>query len=357
TEMINEDLVRDPVFQLNVLLWMAKEQPADDYRIRPVFFQAGFRIIYIEQPFPLPQEISSAALGSGLSISAGPEPELILGRQHDGRALYFEAKADSFSSESSNARQARGHLLATGPAFAEVLAPLTSSLLCYVVPEDKRVMMRDCLATLAQELVGRGLEPGMVSCHGLLIDGGALRYVWDSAFENYLGTVEGNSVAILEDLEDDTDPSPLILLFSEEDCPNVAMRDFYRQAVIEQLRARLLCELHNIAADQEYKVTIDQLLSQTSDGVFQYLGRERQKRLRLLARQNLLKRIRDHARQKAWSIDLDGNELRIRWATPSEREDMLDWLEDRRVKFDTTRPPDRRMPLFDDLPESDGDEI
>ena len=55
-EMNNELLVRDPVFQLNILLWMAKEQPAEGYRVRPVFFEHGFKIIYIEQPFPLPEE-------------------------------------------------------------------------------------------------------------------------------------------------------------------------------------------------------------------------------------------------------------------------------------------------------------
>jgi hypothetical protein len=157
-------------------------------------------------------------------------------------------------------------------------------------------------------------------------------------------------------LEDDTDPSPLILVFSEEDCPNTDLRDLYRQVVIEQVRARLLCELHNVPADQQYRITTDQLLGQTTDGVFQYLARKRQKKLTLLVRESLFKRLREHGRQKGWDIELEGQELTVNWATPTERDDVLDWLEDRRVKFDASRPADRTMPLFDGLPEPDGDE-
>src|SRR6185295_1750448 len=75
-----EALIRDSVFQLNILLWMAKEQPTENYRVRPLFFELRFRIIYIEQPFPLPEEMASDAQGSSLLITLAPEPELILGR-------------------------------------------------------------------------------------------------------------------------------------------------------------------------------------------------------------------------------------------------------------------------------------
>ncbi len=48
-----EKLIKDPVFHLNLLLWMSKEQPLDNYRVNPFFFQHGYRIIYIEKPFIL----------------------------------------------------------------------------------------------------------------------------------------------------------------------------------------------------------------------------------------------------------------------------------------------------------------
>lgn len=316
--MKTDQIIRDPVFQLNTLLWMAKEQPSDNYRVRPLFFELGFRIIYIEQPFPLPPETSQLTSASGLDISSAPEPELILGRAQNGKALYFEAKANSFGPESSNSRQARGHLIATGPPFQEVLKPLTSCLLCYLVPEERRAEMRNCLTTLASELADNTLEPGSFSCHGLMVSGTNLVYKWDSAFKDYLN-VAIDSAIIVEDLQDDTDPSPLLLVFSDDDCPNQEIRDFYRRALLDQVRARLLCDLQALPLNQEYEMSADELLMETSDGVFQYLGRQRQKKLRVLIQENLFKRIHDYWSSKQTGIRLEEGQLRIRWQASGKR--------------------------------------
>src|SRR5438552_13315128 len=95
-----ELLIRDPVFQLNLLLWMTKEQPPTGYVVKALFFENGFNIIYIEQPFPFPPETLDAIENSNKDISKVPEPELLLGRTADRKALCFEAKANSFSAES-----------------------------------------------------------------------------------------------------------------------------------------------------------------------------------------------------------------------------------------------------------------
>jgi hypothetical protein len=347
-------LIRDPVFQLNILLWMAKEQPSDNYRVRPLFFELGFKIIYIEQPFPFPEEMSRRATASGLVISEAPEPELILKGENDEQALYFEAKANSFGPDSSNAKQARGHLLATGPPFQEVLAPLMSCLLCYVVPEENCSLMQQCLADLAAELSAKELEPGLFSCHGLMVSTNQLIYTWDSAFKQYLGLKEDSSI-ILSGVEDDTDPSPLILVFSEDDCPNDEMRDFYRRVVIEQVRARLLCDLANLPLNREYEISVDELLVKTSDGLFEYRGREHQKRVRLLIRENLFRRIRDYWADKQKDVCIEQGQLSVRWRSAIEKNAFLGWLEDHHLKFEASRPVERTMPLLDGLPELDAE--
>jgi len=71
---------------------------------------------------------------SPLYMSKEPEPELILGRNSDKKGLYFEAKASSFKAGTTIVKQARAHLLACGPAFAETLAPLQHALLCSSYP-------------------------------------------------------------------------------------------------------------------------------------------------------------------------------------------------------------------------------
>jgi len=303
-------------------------------------------MIYIEMPFAFPEETIEAVQESELDIGLRPEPELILGRINNGKGLYFEAKGDSFGPESSNAKQARGHLLATGPAFGEVLKPLASGLLCYVVPDDKRGPMSESLAALARELKDQGLPAGTYSCHGLAIKDRTLLYRWDDAFRFHTGIKE-DEVSVIEDLEDDTDPSPLILVFSDEDCHNPEMRDFYRRVVIEQVRACLLCDLQAVVVGDEYRVNPDDLMIKVSDGVFNYLGGERQKRLRRLIRENVFKRIHDYWKDKQSGIGLNWNQLTIQWDTPAEKDDFLNWLEDRRTKFNANKPPAEEPTLFD----------
>jgi hypothetical protein len=341
-------LLKDPVFQLNLLLWMTREQPVDNYRVRPLFYEWGFEIIYIEHPFPFPEEVTKAIKGSELDIGEGPEPELILGRQTDSKALYFEAKADSFGIKSTNCRQARAHLIASGPVFREVLSPLSDCLLCYVVPANACAQMSACLTGLAEELQGMNLEPGSFSCHGLAVRGQRVIYSWDSRFKIHAG-VEADEFAILDNFPEDTDPSPLMIVFSDEDCSNPNMRDFYRRAVVDQVRACLLCDLHSHALGAQYKTSSDNLLAKTTDGFLHYLGRNRQKALRRLVRENIFKKIADYWEGKKPKVKLDGDELTIGWDSLGDKESFLNWLEDKRTRFGTGLPQDNPMPLFDSL--------
>ena len=239
-------LLEDPVFQLNLLLWMAKEQPHAGYRVRPLFYEQGFRIVYIEQPFRFPEETARAIEASGLEITSSPEPEVILGRDSDKKALYFEAKANSFGTESSkNAKQARAHLLAIGPAFKEVLSPLGECLLCYLVPADGCTPMSYCLKALCRELNRKHLHTGPFSVHGLALRGPQVIYSWDAAFKKHVG-LQDDEVAVLDNVTEETDPTPLILVFCDDDCSNNPVRDLYRQAVIDQALACLLWNLQMV---------------------------------------------------------------------------------------------------------------
>jgi hypothetical protein len=337
--MKTEALLKAPVFQLNLLVWMSREQPSVGYRVRPLFYKNDFGLVYIENPFVFPEETAKAIVDSGLNIGPAPNPDLILGRERDGKALYVEAKAGSFGPTSSDSRQARAHLLACGPAFGEVLAPLTSCLLCYVVPAEDCAGMRGCLDTLSKELRTGRFLPGPYSSLGLSIQEGQVVFSWDPAFKSHVG-LPGDSATVLDGVSDDTDPSPLILVFSDEDCPNTENRDFYRRVVLEKIRACLLCDLHAHPVGPGYEATPDILLDKTMGGVFQYLGRERQKGLRRLIRENVFKRIRDYWRTKLPGVSLLDDGLRISWNVIGEKEDFLDWLEDRRTQFVPDRPPE-----------------
>jgi len=342
-------LIRNPGFQLNLLLWMAKEQPEGCEQVRPLFAELGLRLLSVEKPFPLPEEMARQIGEMELEISTKPEPELILQRPEDGKALYFEAKASSFGPDSSTARQARGHLLACGPAFAEVLTPLRECLLCYVLPDDQTAQMAACLSALAGQLTDAGLEPGKTSLHGFAVqDGSRLAYVWDCALREFLGLEEETCVAILLEAEDgETDPCPLILVYSDEDYPDPESKDLFRQAFLRRVHTCLLCGLHlNPALNTPIPLVLEELLMETTEGVYEYMGRDRRRSLRSLVNERILRRIRDYWEPRAAGLyQREQGEVVFRFASQDVRDRFLDWLE--REEFGGAAVPRHQDTLFD----------
>jgi hypothetical protein len=347
-------LIRDPVFQLNLLLWMAKEQPPEGYVVKPLFFANGFEVVYIEQPFPLPPGVVEAVEQSGKDIAVAPEPELLLGRLQDNKALYFEAKADSFSPASSTSKQARGHLLAAGDAFAEVMQPLQFCLLCYVVPEDRRDLMTACLLGLVADLAGASLKCGAYSTHGLSVEDFALRYSWDQPFQQHVG-VDGSSAIVLEGLAEDTDPSPLFLVYTDEDYPDNERRDILRRCLINQVHALLVCDLNALPIDKLYERSAESLLLDMTDDLYRFLGRKRKKGMRRLITENIFRRIADFAKDKfSGSVFFEGQEMKVRFPDATAKTAFLEWLEDfKRTAFPAKRPSEEQPTLFDGVQDGD----
>lgn len=347
--MNNDALIRDPVFQLNLLVWMAKDQPAEGYRVRPLFSQQGFQLMYIQQPFALPERTQQAIAGADLDISVKPEPELLLQRSTDQRALYLEAKANSFGPDSTTARQGRGHLLACGPAFAEVMQPLREALLCYVLPADKCGPMTDCLAALSAELRGKSLAPGEHSAHGLAVSGTDLVYAVDEQFRQFAGVPE-LSLAVMHHLDPDTDPSPLLLVYSDEDLPGGEHRNFYRQVLLQKFVATLICDANLQPVGEPYSTTARELAIKTTDGVFQYLARDKQTCMERFIRKNIFGRIAEFGRQKSFPpVRLDHQTLHIHYKDNLAKEQFLDWLEDaKRTNFSDEKVDEKQMMLFEE---------
>ncbi len=353
--MKTEALLRDPGFQLNLLLWMAREQPAQAYVVRPLFHELGFDLLYIERPFDMPEELAGVIAAKGLDINVKPEPDVLLRRDSDKKALYIETKASAFSAASSNAKQARGHLLAAGPAFAEVMRPLRQCLLCYVVPDGGESSMDACLTNLRDELTRSGLQPGPHSVHGLKLNGTDLVYAWDAAFRDHTGSTD-DSVAILHYVNDDTDPSPLFLVYCDQDYPDPERQDLCRHALQNQVHAALLCELSLTPIDAVYVRTLDQLLQATTDGIFQYIGGARQKSMRHLIRDNIFKRIFAFWREKEPGlVRLEERTITVQFRDAAQQEAFLDWLEDcKRTDFKVTTPPPEEVPLLNMMESQSG---
>lgn len=345
-------VLEDPVFQLNLLLWMAKKQPKDQWRVNPFFHEQGFEVVYIEQPFKFPDEMFKQlqdAQNSGMQISLTPEPDIILAKMDQKKALYFEAKINSHGPDSSSSRQTRSHLVACGPVFAEVLKPLEKSLLCYVLPKDKCKLMDKCLLKLSNELKRKKLKPGPFSTQGLSQTARGIEYVWDDKFQKYLG-VKNKKTLVLKDIKEDTDPSPLILIYTDEDSHNAEMKGFYRRVMLEKVRACLLCELHKWDQSEIFRISPEDILHKTTQDVFKYLSKPRQNRMSALILHGMFTKIVDYWKLTFLdAISLSRGVLEIKLTTRQQKDQLCDWLEDKKTKFTDEKKPLESTPLFEGL--------
>ena len=163
--------------------------------------------------------------------------------------------------------------------------------------------------------------------------------------------VDGDGAVVMHDLEEDTDPSPLLLVYSVEDYPDRGRQDLLRQSLIDQVHALLLSELHRLAPGAAYECSADSLLVETTGGVFGFVGRRGQKGMRKLVRLNILRRIQEYCQDRFEGIvTLTGGVLRVSFPDQDRKASFLDWFEDaKRTAFSVKKPPQKSLPLFPDL--------
>jgi hypothetical protein len=108
------DLIGDPLYQVNLLLWML--QPSTGRPVNPLLQNAGFRLWDIERERPLPLDLASRLQTDGLAVRNPVAPDVLVDSP-DKLFLTLECKRSMFGSQpqpgmSDGAiRQARSLLL------------------------------------------------------------------------------------------------------------------------------------------------------------------------------------------------------------------------------------------------------
>jgi len=341
-------MIRDPVLQLNLLIWMTREQPQEFYRVRPIFHAAGFQLRAIDTPISLPEPVLASASSKNIPIRKNPCPDLRINNIPAQKELYIEAKKTSFGAASTTSEQGRAHLLAVGPACLSAYTPITQVLLSYHLPEEQCGDMQACLANLARELVDCGLQPGRFATAGFGASEKTLTYFPDETTAEFLNLPHQRQ-EIMTELEADTDPAPLLLVMVEDDHHDQERIGLYRQAVVNQVHAILICLLH-ANEDLSLEVTAEHLLRQATEEAVAYLPRDKRGRMEKLVVENIFKRIREFWKDKHPDmIRLEGRTMAVSFVSDLRREDFLDWLEDGdKTKFSDKAPPPE-MPEFPGL--------
>jgi hypothetical protein len=298
------ELVADPVFQLNSLLWLTQPLP-DAVGIHPVLREAGFEVDAIGPSVTLPPDILLLFKDSGLAHQDNIRPDMVLCRLQDGRYSVVECKGNSFGPESSTARQARTLLAAVGPRLDEALGlrsgTIRRSTAGYLVPSRAAADMGLTLQVLGNELDSKKLRAGASCVLALEAGDTALSLVADNAARDFFG-LPVEKVEFLP-VEEGTDPRPLYFIPYDPDCSqSEEERAFCKRVLFERIQASLLGAGGRALPPAELVFDAVGLLNDATLGMYDlWENKESAKHMRRLVRQ-LLAKLAEILRSEVGSV-------------------------------------------------------
>jgi hypothetical protein len=265
-------ILGDPVFQLNVTLWMLQPAPPDA-PIRPVLRDVGYLLSALSRELPAP-----VALRPGLNVLVGsdtaPAPDVLAEPPAGAPWLVIECKGSSFGPDSSTARQAL-KLLAVSGDLTSSLGLSTGSerpgFVTYLTRLEERDRLLDTLLELRRRLTDAGLPAGPAGALGLFrSDDGDVcvqRSSRDGDWPEPAASALEPPARIIR-LDPEEDPRPLYLLPWD---PSVQqdreMRAFCRSVLFARVAAETVAVLGHETVPQRAILKVESLLSSATFGV------------------------------------------------------------------------------------------
>lgn len=162
--MNKNDLLKDPLFQLNSVIWML-QPAAPDASWRPLLKNLGYSTYAISQSLRFPPDVKRRVV-EWLGHSDSPCADVLAEPTTDRQWLAFECKANSFSTASTTSIQLKKYLIALseiGSALALNNADAHTAELVYVFPEGKSTAFVTTAATAAAEVEAQGFKSTHIS--------------------------------------------------------------------------------------------------------------------------------------------------------------------------------------------------
>lgn len=329
-----DDLCGDPLFQLNLAIWLAQSTPAS-FSVRPVFYESGFKIHSIGPLLPLPPDIRLQARESQLDCQDGAKPELILEAGNRSKLVIVECKRSSFGSSSSTASQARTLLLASGPIMPEVLAigkrSSAQGMLCYLTRSDQVSLLENTLVELTQEIQRINLSAGYNGCLGIIPDDTGILLVYSDEMKTLLNFQDISPTKIL-DVEEETDPRPLYFIPYD---PNIEQSSkeqaLCRRMLYERFLGFILSRIGPANVPCEVTFSREEILMSATFGVYEiWDDSETKKSMKRLVRDfmdSVLKGLKNQ-QQKYLEYQSDRG-----WVFKLEDQDIYEEMVNRISKF------------------------
>lgn len=236
------ELVADPLFQLNSLLWMAQHLPAQS-AIRPVLKDLGFEIYALSPPLSVPLDLRLKASEVGVTIQDSVRPDIVFHKPDERRFAFVECKGNSFSPSSSNASQMRSQLLTTGDRAGEAIGgssqDVSQSVLTVATADDSVARMGTTVTALKEELVSNGFSPSAFNQVGFVPYPERIALRFEATAREFYG-VPTNEVELLR-VSENTDPRPLYFIPYDPDLGGVPEAiEFNRRILFERILATIV---------------------------------------------------------------------------------------------------------------------
>lgn len=321
-------LLADPVFQLNLTIWMLMASPFPN-AWRPVFKEAGYTLEGIGRRFVLPIE-QRAIIASLLGAAPGPQecsPDTSGLNAELPHYAAIECKGNSFTPESSSARQALV-MLAVLFDVTDTLghsAPMKGGV-AYLTPDTVHERQADTLEVLRERLSAAGINPAPATAVGVGRTDDGITLVASRRGSLVGPLVEGiREAVVVVPADPDDDPRPLYFI---PYVPNISQTDeelaYCEGAFRDRLTAtaiRAIGEAHLGAVI----LRVDDLLSELTFGVFDsWRSRDDIHQIRLYARTGLLRLLRTVL--EPGDVRATANELTFRMDAEEVRTALLEAL-------------------------------
>ena len=281
------ELIRDPLFQLNALLWLAQPLPKK-CEINPLLYHKGFTVYAVAPPLPVPLELRLMAQEAQIEMQASVTPDVVLAHKGARKFAFAECKANSFGPTSSAAEQAQSLLVVAGPRAADVLglAPgrVADSLLAFMTPQTEQGPLAKTLASLYKELNAAQIPAGKFSVLGLVLTEREVSIAIDDQASAFFALPSGIDCFIRR--APDTDPRPIYFIPYDPDIDqSPEERKFCRRVLFERIQSTLIAAVGHAHAPCALSLNSDKILNGAMFGMYEkWENRESAKHLRELCR-------------------------------------------------------------------------
>lgn len=268
----NEDICRDPLFQLNLILWLSLPSPSNR-PVRPILHEAGFSVYSIDPLLSLVPEQRILTKEKSIKCQDNARPDVVLQRK-DGAQTFIlaECKKASFGTGSSTAEQARTLMLINEGTFKDVMgldrhAKVESSTV-YFVPEDQTNLLLATIKEMGDEFDKGNIPHGQAHVAGIIGNEKGIFLELKGKVSKVLSINELSPILIIE-TDGQNDPRPLYFIPYDPSIEQTQEeKSLCQQIFYQRVLASLLSRTGRSPTPGKMVVSVKDLLNEATFGMY-----------------------------------------------------------------------------------------